>query len=275
MTASFSGPVEISPLFAPRPQITHAVFDFDGTVSWLRHGWPEMMYGVLRAHLPLKPAESEQQLHDLLLHDVLSLNGKPSVHQIERGIERMRERGVNPPPAAADLLAEYQRRLNEAIAERSRQIGSGQSDAEAFLVFGVKEMLDLLKRRGVKLAILSGTEESKVKQEARFLGIDSWFGERIYGSSDASFSKRAVLDRLLAEENISGATLLSFGDGPVEIHHTKELGGLAVGVASDENVHASGLIDPPKRRLLLAAGADILIPDYRDASALMDCLLRR
>jgi hypothetical protein len=42
--ASFSGVVEIKPSFSPHPQISHVVFDFDGTLSWLRHSWPEIMY---------------------------------------------------------------------------------------------------------------------------------------------------------------------------------------------------------------------------------------
>ena len=46
--------------------------------------------------------------------------------------------------------------------------------------------------------------------------------------------------------------------------------GLSVGVASDENVHGTGRIDAPKRKLLLAAGADLVVPDYRDAAALIE-----
>jgi len=30
---------------------------------------------------------------------------------------------------------------------------------------------------------------------------------------------------------------------------------------------------PQKRELLAAAGADVLIPDYRDAGVLLDCIL--
>jgi len=275
MIASFSGPVEFSPVFASRPQITHAVFDFDGTVSWLRHGWPEVIYGVLRKHFQLRPGESESELHDLLLEDILSLNGKPAIHQIERGIERMREHGVERLPVGTDLLAEYQACLDETAGERERGILLGQSDPDDFLVFGARNIIESLKRRGIKLAILSGSAEPQVKAEAKLLKIESYFGPHIYGSTGASFSKRAVLDRLLAEEKISGPSLLSFGDGPVEIYHTKELGGLAVGVASDENVHGSSRVDPFKRKLLLAAGADMLVPDYREADALINCLFRK
>ncbi len=40
--APFKGLVEFSSGFLPRPQIRHVVFAFDGTLSRLRHGWPEI-----------------------------------------------------------------------------------------------------------------------------------------------------------------------------------------------------------------------------------------
>jgi hypothetical protein len=97
----------------------------------------------------------------------------------------------------------------------------------------------------------------------------------MYGSTSdlANSSKQAVINRLLKEERIAGEHLLSFGDGPVEIRLTKEAGGLAVGVASDEDVNGSGKIHAQKRHQLLDAGADIIIPDYREANDIIECLL--
>jgi hypothetical protein len=50
--ASFSGLVEFSTSFSARPQISHVVFDFDRTIAWLKHGWPDIMalliFGVAR-----------------------------------------------------------------------------------------------------------------------------------------------------------------------------------------------------------------------------------
>jgi phosphoglycolate phosphatase-like HAD superfamily hydrolase len=136
-------------------------------------------------------------------------------------------------------------------------------------------LLEWLKRRGVSLIILSGTVEPSVKKEAELLGLSSYFGEHIYGSRAdlGQWSKGEVLARLLKEEKIEGRHLLSFGDGPVEIRLTKEAGGLAVGVASDEEVNGSGRLDLHKKKQLLAAGADVLIADYRDADRLMEELL--
>jgi hypothetical protein len=67
--------------------------------------------------------------------------------------------------------------------------------------------------------------------------------------------------------------LLTIGDGYVEIENTREIGGLAVAVASDEANNGSGHMDPWKRQRLLGAGAQVVIPDYRDALALVQVIL--
>ena len=66
--------------------------------------------------------------------------------------------------------------------------------------------------------------------------------------------------------------MLAFGDGYVEIENTKGVGGLAVAVASDEAHNGSGRMDAWKRQRLLGVGADVVIPDFRDAPALLDVI---
>jgi hypothetical protein len=44
---------------------------------------------------------------------------------------------------------------------------------------------------------------------------------------------------------------------------------LAVAVASDEAQNGSGQVDEWKRQRLLGVGADVVIPDYRDAEPLL------
>jgi hypothetical protein len=113
-----------------------------------------------------------------------------------------------------------------------------------------------------------------VKREARLLGLQEFFGEHIYGSTPGRhFSKKDVIDRILAEERIEGRHLLAFGDGPVEIEFTKAVGGVAIGVASDENANGSGLLDADKREHLVRAGADVIIPDYREARVLLEKII--
>ncbi|MGC9329153.1 MAG: HAD family hydrolase, partial [Candidatus Hinthialibacter sp.] len=64
--------------------------------------------------------------------------------------------------------------------------------------------------------------------------------------------------------------LLTFGDGFVEIEDTKAVGGIAVGVASDE----VGLqnVDDWKRNRLIQAGADFIIPHFREWRPLINYL---
>ena len=84
-----------------------------------------------------------------------------------------------------------------------------------------------------------------------------------------------VIERILRDNHIEGEHLLSFGDGYVEIENTKEAGGLAVAVASDEAHNGSGRMDEWKHRRLLGVGADVVIPDFRDGKALLQCILAK
>ena len=166
---------------------------------------------------------------------------------------------------------EYQSRLDAVIARRVRDLQAGRAAPDDFVVRGARAFLEKLRRRGLRLIILSGTIEPRVREEARRLGLDGYFGRHIYGGTadPAQFSKKLVIDRLLAEEAISGSQMVSFGDGPVEIRETKNAGGLAVAVASDEENNGSGRPDPWKREQLLQAGADAVAADFQAADDLL------
>src|SRR3982751_4810207 len=101
--APCSGLAEFSSTFKPRSDVTHIIFDFDGTLSWLRHGWPEIMCRLFREHFPSRLGESEDAIHDLLLSEILALNGRQTIYQMERFVELARERGAGA-PTPAELL---------------------------------------------------------------------------------------------------------------------------------------------------------------------------
>ncbi len=270
---SYQGQVDLPRLLERRPRISHVVFDFDGTLSWLRHGWPEIMGEVMLERIPRLPADSDQSLRALLSGIIHGLNGRPTILQMIRFSEVVRQRG-SPAPDPEQLRRIYQDRLDARIAARIASIRNGAEERDAYLVFAVRPLLEKLVREGLTLVVLSSTVEERVRQEAEVLGLSAYFEGRIHGciGDPQSFSKRAVFERLLRERGLRGDQLLSFGDGPVEILDTKQLGGTAIAVCSDEDDNGSGVINPVKRAALLAAGADAAIPDYRDAATVVDQL---
>ena len=272
----FKGIVEFTESFAARPGASHVLFDFDGTLSLLREGWPEVMVPMFVEMLPPLPHETESARRQLALDDIMRLNGKQTIYQMIQLCERIKERGGHPREPLW-YKREYLRRLDARIHGRIEGLRRGEARPEDFLVFGARQILDELKRRRLELFLASGTDEPSVKAEAALLGIDRYFGQRIYGAVDdyKSFSKKMVIDRILKENGISGAELLTFGDGYVEIENTCEIGGLPVAVASDEAHNGSGQIDQWKRQRLLGVGAQVVIPDFRDALPLLQLVLDR
>lgn len=270
----FTGVVEFSSGFAPRPDISHVLFDFDGTLSLVREGWPDVMLPMFLEFLPRRTDDHEDALRTLLHDDIMRLNGKQTIYQMIQFAERVRERGGEPREPLW-YKNEYLARLEARIRWRTDGIASGALKRDDFLVYRSRELLEDLVRRGLRLYLASGTDEPFVVREAALLEIGEFFGSHIYGAKDdyKTFSKKMVIDRILRENSIPGERLLAFGDGYVEIQNTKEAGGLAVAVASDEAHNGSGRIDEWKRNRLLGVGADVVIPDYRDAEVLLDCIL--
>ena len=250
------------------------VFDFDGTLSLIREGWPVIMQGMFEEMLPPRHGDAAAEVRQMLFDDMMKLNGKQTIYQMMQFAERVKERG-GVPREPLWYKHEYLRRLEQKIQDRIGDLQAGRCRPERFLLHGSRALLENLRGRGMNLYLASGTDEVFVKREAELLGVTEFFGAGIYGAQDdyTSFSKKMVIERILRENAIAGERLLAFGDGYVEIQNTKEVGGLAVAVASDEANNGSGKIDEWKRNRLLGVGADIVIPDYRDADALLARIL--
>ena len=243
----------------------HVLFDFDGTLSLIREGWPEvmvpMMVEILRA---TGTDESPSRLHEIAFEFVMQLNGKQTIYQMIRLAEEVRKRGGTP-EEPIEYKQRYHDRLMERIAGRREALRSGAVPREQMLVPHSLEILQALRQRDVGLYLASGTDQQYVLDEARLLGLDAYFGSKIYGALDdyRTFSKAKVIERILTENEVEGASLVGFGDGYVEIQNVKSVGGTAVAVASDE-AGRSGKPDQWKRDRLIGVGADLVIPDFRD-----------
>jgi phosphoglycolate phosphatase len=266
----FTGRVEFAPSFAPRARISHVLFDFDGTLSLIRQGWPEVMVPMFVEMLPPLAGDTEEARRQLCYDDIMRLNGKQTIYQMIQLADRIKARGGSPREPLW-YKHEYLRRLEEHIRYRLDGLRSGALRPDDLLVYGSRQMLDLLQQGGFPLYLASGTDETFVKQESDLLDLTRYFGRHIYGALDdyKQFSKKMVIERILRENGIDGGQLLSFGDGYVEIENTKEVGGLAVAVASDEGHNGSGQFDAWKRSRLLGVGAEVVIPDFRDAKPLL------
>ena len=269
----FTGRVEFADHFTPRPNIQHVVFDFDGTLSLIREGWPEVMLPMFEELLPPASGDEPASVRTMLLDDIMTLNGRQTIFQMMKFAERVTKRGGEA-LAPLEYKHEYLRRLEVRIQSRVERLANGDAEPVEFLLHGSIALLDSLQERGWNLYLASGTDEPFVKREAELLGLDRYFGQHIYGARDdyMSFSKKQVIERILRENEVEGDRLLVIGDGYVEIEDGKNAGGLAVAVASDEAHNGAGQFDEWKRKRLLAVGADIVIPDYRDAAVLLDVI---
>ncbi len=253
-------------------RIRSVLFDFDGTISVIREGWQEIMVPMMVEELMKTPEhEDESALRDYVREYVYVLTGKDTIFQMIRLAEEVEKRGGK----ALDPLEykrEYHRRLWNRIEHRVAGLMAGSIDPREMVIEGAIGLLEELHSRGIDMYLASGTDHQYVVSEANALGIGRYFGDRIYGALDNYWerSKALVIKGILEANDLHGDSLLCFGDGFVEIENCKEVGGVAVGVASDEVARRG--VDQWKRERLIRAGADVIIPDFTDVDALMGLL---
>ena len=260
----------------PRPEIGHVLFDFDGTISLIRQGWPEVMVPMFVEAIPRVAGESAADVERMVLDDIMRLNGKQTIYQMIQLAGRIEERGGSrssrsgtstntsagstptsaPGPPGWPGARSPPRPCSSTASARCSNTSRGSACGSTWP---------------------AGPTSPPSGGRPTCSTSPKYFGPNIHGAQDdyKSFSKKMVIDRILAEHGITGRRLLSFGDGYVEIENTRQVGGLAVAVASDEANNGSGRVDEWKRRRLLGVGADVVIPDYRDAVPFVDYLLGR
>jgi phosphoglycolate phosphatase-like HAD superfamily hydrolase len=264
--------IEIIRPALPRGQPHSVLVDFDGTISLIREGWQQVMIPMMVEILSeLDPDETERQLTDVVTEYVDRLTGKQTIYQMIELCNQIEARGGTPlDPLTYKHM--YLDRLWQRIEGRVVGLKEGRIDPVELVVPGAFQILDRLVDQGVTCYLASGTDQPYVLDEAEALGVASYFSGRIYGALDEykRFSKAQVIQGILRTHGLKGSQLLAFGDGYVEIEEAKQVGGIAVGVASDE-VHRCGINDW-KRERLIQAGADVIIPDFREQGILLDVL---
>jgi phosphoglycolate phosphatase-like HAD superfamily hydrolase len=253
----------------PRGRFRSVLFDFDGTLSLIREGWPQVMIPMMVSVLQeTSTRETSADLTAAVEDFVMRLNGRQTIYQMIQLAEEVKRRGGQPLEPLA-YKHRYHDLLMQRIHSRLADLESKKVSPEEWTVPGSHELLDNLQKRGLTLYLASGTDLKYVRQEVNLLGLASYFGHHIYGALDDyhNFSKQMIIERILREHDLRGEQLLGFGDGFVEIEEIKKVGGVAVAVASDE-VNRQG-VNAWKRNRLIEAGADIVIPEYRKVQPLL------
>jgi phosphoglycolate phosphatase-like HAD superfamily hydrolase len=202
--------------------------------------------------------------------------GVQTLVQMHGLADMVREFGIVPAAEVKDPQGYkelYNRELLEMVSGRIDKLRRGELCVQDFTMKGAVPLLKALHAAGVKLHLASGTDQHDLAAEADALGHASLFEGRIHGAvGDVNIeAKTVVLEKILSEIGASGErTLVTFGDGPVEIRETRRRGGTTVGVASDE-LRRFGW-NMRKRTRLVRAGADIVVPDFSQWQALLRLL---
>ena len=273
--------IEIVNKWDHAPQIEHAIFDHDGTISTLREGW-ELIMGpmMIKAILGDRFHDADEVLYQKVKERadefIDKTTGIQTLVQMKGLIGLIHEFGCVPEDKILDEFG-YKKIYNDELLEmvkiREAKYTNGELSLEDFTLKNAVPFLQKLHDAGIKLYLASGTDEADVKSEAQGLGYDHLFEGRIYGAvGDINKeAKKIVLDRIL---NLIGEAALgkvvTFGDGPVEMRETNKRGGISIGVASNE-LRRYGL-NESKRKRLIKAGADVIIPDFSQLPQLLNLL---
>jgi phosphoglycolate phosphatase-like HAD superfamily hydrolase len=248
------------------------LFDFDGTLSLVRSGWLDVMVPMMVEILAAtKTGETEAQLKTVIEEFIGRLTGKQTMYQMIEFAHQIQIRGGKPQdPLVYKTM--YLDRLHDKIRHRLDELRRRTVSPDKYLVPGSRDLLEALKQRGLKMYLASGTDQPFMREEAGLLDVDRYFDGGVYGALDdyKSFSKEILIRRLIEASECRGHDLLGFGDGYVEIENVKQVGGVAVGVATDEPecLH----VDEWKRRRLTGVGADFIVPNYLAKDELLSAL---
>ena len=246
------------------PEARVVLFDFDGTLSLIRSGWMDIMLDMMMETLgPLGALSNTdpKMLRNAAEEYVARLTGQDTVYQMAAFVDHVRSLGGEPSPPE-EYKAEFLVRLQAVRGERVHALEAGLRTQESLLVPGSFEILDQLQSRDLELYLSSGTDHQALRTEAELLGLTPYFGANIFGAGSGGSTKAGLLRRI-AEQGTPVDRIVFFGDGQVEIAATKDIGGLAVGLATDEPECLE--VDPKKRVWLMGAGADFIVPNYLDA----------
>src|SRR5437762_10701198 len=89
--------IEIINPDAVRGHFRSVLFDFDGTLSLLREGWPQVMIPMMVQALRRTPTtETDAELSHKVEEFVMRLNGRQTIYQMIQLADEVHQRGGTP-----------------------------------------------------------------------------------------------------------------------------------------------------------------------------------
>jgi len=241
-----------------KSKILVAVIDWDGTISLLREGWQKVMQEFIANYI--SSGSPQKKDFDWAKNFIIKTLGENTIDQmlgiIEKSVKNKRK------ILAEKLRREYRDILEEKI--RAKRIKQAKNNPDKFIVRGIAQFLEALKKRDIKILVFSGSEQNGkngIGQEARILRLEHYFdGVFGYNGPVRPYNKDNVLKWVIKKYRIKDPSqILVVGDGPKEIKVGKKFGAITIGLMS-KNI---------TKEILIKSGADFVVYDSTD---LVKCL---
>lgn len=249
-----------------------AIFDHDGTISTLRHGWEPIMKEVCMSAIlgsslndtTVDELNKVSEAADDMIEKTTGVQTIIQMHHLRDMVLSFGHMPENEVLSPLEYKKIYNDKLLDMVSERVALLKKGLLSVDDVTLKGAVQFLTSLKERGVLIYLASGTDKEDVRKEAAILGYDNFFNGGIYGSvgNTTSDPKREVIETIINNlpEDIKAEDCYVFGDGPVEMREAAKRNFTRIGMVSDEKQRYGTNID--KRSRLILGGAQALIPDF-------------
>lgn len=249
-----------------------AMFDVDGTVNTIRQDWHSIIVPIFADALATaEPNAPRERLEKEALDLLNRTTGQPTVIQCGYLDEMVVGRGgrhVDPEIYFQKFITEQHRIIEPVHAG----LADGTIPPENYRVPGCRWFVDKLESLGIRCYLASGSPYKDVMEEAHLLELDTAFSGSIRAfdpENGWNDPKQQQLEEILAT-GVKPEEIVCFDDAFYMVKMLKRVGGYAVGIASDEKRRHG--VNAAKREVLLNAGADVIVPDFRDMQGLLHLL---
>lgn len=253
----------------PNPtDIKTIIFDFDGTISTLRHGWEEIMEDYMYQMISGDTLGDDKELKEEIKVYINESMGIQTIYQMQWLKEKVQLKNKAEVLDIWEYKRGYNVRLMDIVRQKTKKLISKKLNPKDFRIINSKEFVKELYELGYKLYIASGTDHEDVVNEMKALEIFEYF-EDVKGAPADKIDcpKEAIVKHLTEDLGYKGSEIAIIGDGKVEIEIAVKIGGKAIGMATDETTQ--DCINQRKRKKLISAGAHIIAPHFEEKDAMI------